>query len=81
MSMVTGVAFSEATEVFGDPLGLNKADPNHSTGEQRFLILGHSLHGRLLVVSYAERGECTRIISARLASRRERQRYEEDATR
>ena len=73
-----GVSFAEATEVFGDPLALNMPDPEHSTAEERFLVLGLSRSHRLLVVSYAERGPRTRIISARLASRSERRRYEED---
>lgn len=73
-----GVSFAEATEAFGDPLSVNMADPSHSVAEERFLVLGLSQSGRLLVVSYAERGPRTRIISARLASRSERRRYEED---
>ena len=72
-----GVSFDEATEAFGDPLSLTMPDPNHAAREQRFLVLGLSQSGRLLVVSYAERGVRTRLISARLASRSERQRYEE----
>jgi uncharacterized protein len=73
-----GITFDEATEVFGDPLALNMPDPSHSKGEERFLVLGLSRRRLLLVVSYAERGPRTRIISARLASRAERRRYEED---
>ena len=72
-----GVSFDEATEAFGDPLSLTMPDPNHAAREQRFLVLGLSQSGRLLVVSYAERGVRTRLISACLASRSERQRYEE----
>lgn len=72
-----GVSFDEATEAFGDPLALNMPDPNHAAPEERFLVLGLSRSGRLLVVSYAERGVRTRLISARLASRSERQRHEE----
>jgi uncharacterized DUF497 family protein len=72
-----GVSFDEATEPFGDPLSLNMPDPNHAAREERFLVLGLSRSGRILVVSYAERGVRTRLISARLASRSERQRYEE----
>jgi uncharacterized protein len=73
------VSFDEATEAFADPLSLNMPDPSHSRAEERFLVLGLSRRGRLLVVSYAERGSRTRIISARLASRSERRRYEEDS--
>lgn len=72
-----GVSFDEATEAFGDPLSLNMPDPRHARREERFLVLGLSRSGRLLVVSYAERGARTRLISARLAGRSERQRYEE----
>jgi hypothetical protein len=73
-----GVSFDEGTEAFGDPLSLNMPDPDHSAHEERFLVLGLSRRGRLLVVSYAERGPRTRLLSARLASRSERRRYEED---
>lgn len=73
-----GVSFDEATESFSDPLSLNMPDPDHSLVEQRFVVLGFSRRGRLLVVSYAERGERTRIITARLATRSEQRRYEED---
>ena len=73
------VTFDEATEAFADPLSLNMPDPYHSRIEERYLVLGLSRRGRLLVVSYAERGSRTRIISARLASRSERRRYEEDS--
>jgi hypothetical protein len=73
------VTFDEAAEVFDDPLALNMADPDCSTAEERFVVLGLSRRGRLLVVSYAERGPRTRLISARLASRFERRRYEEDS--
>ena len=73
-----GVSFAEATEAFGDPLSVNMPDPSHSREEERFVVLGLSQSGRLLVVSYAERGPRTRIISARLAGRSERRRYEED---
>ena len=73
------VTFDEATEAFADPLSLNMPDSDHSQTEERYLVLGLSRRGRLLVVSYAERGSYTRIISARLASRAERRRYEEDS--
>ena len=73
------VTFDEATEAFADPLSLNMLDPSHSQTEERYLLLGLSRRGRLLVVSYAERGSRARIISARLASRAERRSYEEDS--
>jgi uncharacterized DUF497 family protein len=71
-----GVSFDEATTVFGDLLALNMPDPDHSEGEQRFLVLGMSQRAALLVVSYAERPPRTRIISARPATRHERRKYE-----
>jgi hypothetical protein len=74
-----GVSFEEAATVFGDPLSLTIVDPTHSTpAEVRFLLLGQSASGRLLVVAHAEAGDDIRLISARLATRRERQSYEED---
>lgn len=72
-----GVSFEEATSVFGDPLAMNKPDPDHSETENRFILLGRSDRYRLLVVAYAERPPRTRIISARWAARRERKQYEE----
>ncbi|MGZ8426614.1 MAG: BrnT family toxin [Candidatus Binatia bacterium] len=56
---------------------MNMADPDHSEGEERFIVLGMSERYRLLVVSYTERPPRTRIISARLATRHERKQYEE----
>ena len=72
-----GVTFDEASTVFGDPLGLLMPDPDHSLGEERYLVLGMSNQQRLLVVAFAERPPLTRLISARRATRRERRRYEE----
>jgi uncharacterized DUF497 family protein len=72
-----GVSFEEASTVFGDPLSINLPDPSHSIEDDRFLVLGLSIKHRLLVVAYAERGDKTRIISARPATRRERHDYEE----
>jgi uncharacterized protein len=72
-----GVSFHEAATVFGDPLALTYFDPDHSEDEDRFLTFGHSQQGRLLVVSHTDRGDRTRIISARQATRRERKQYEE----
>lgn len=71
-----GVSFDEASSVFGDVLAMNMPDPDHSEGEQRFLVLGMSTSSRLVVVSYAERPPRTRIISARLATSHERRKYE-----
>jgi hypothetical protein len=73
-----GISFDEASTVFGDPLSLLMADPSHSEEEQRFLVLGMSVQARLLVVAFAERPPRTRLISARPATRQERNRYEQD---
>ena len=71
-----GVTFPEAMTVFGDPLELAIVDPHHSEDEFRFLSMGLSATGRLLVVAYTERQGRTRIISAREATPRERRQYE-----
>ena len=73
-----GVSFDEATSVFDDPLFLTFADPTHSIQEQRFIIMGESARCRLLVVSYTERQNTTRLISVRLATRKERKIYESE---
>ena len=70
-----GVDFAEASTAFGDPFEYTIADPDHSLGEHRYLSMGNSSHNRLLVVCYAERADQIRIISAREASRCERQQY------
>jgi uncharacterized protein len=71
-----GVDFTEAATVFGDPLELTISDPDHSVGEFWFLSIGHSSFNRILVVSYTEREDRIRIISARTASPQERRQYE-----
>lgn len=71
------VSFEEASSVFYDPLALTGDDPDHSDEEKRLITFGQSSTGRLLLVSHAERGEAIRIISARLATRQEREIYEE----
>ena len=72
-----GVSFEEASTIFGDPLERTIHDPLHSEDEERFVSLGESRRGRLLVVVFTERRDNIRIISARVATRRERQDYEE----
>ena len=72
-----GVSFDEATTVFRDTLSVTIADPDHSDSEDRFIDIGMSHRGQLLVVSYTERGDRIRIISARLPTRAERKSYEE----
>ena len=72
-----GVSFADALTVFADPLSLTGYDPRHSDDEDRFLTMGTSAAGQLLVVSHTDRGDKVRIISAREASRRERKDYED----
>jgi uncharacterized DUF497 family protein len=74
-----GISFLEATTVFADPLELTISDPGHSAGEYRFLSIGRSRAGNLLVVSYTERQpNQIRIISARKATRQEQKNYEQN---
>jgi uncharacterized DUF497 family protein len=72
-----GVSFQEAATVFNDPLSVTFPDPDHSIGENRYVIIGVSRVGQLLVVAHTDRGEKVRIISARRATRQERRFYEE----
>lgn len=72
-----GVSFFEAAGAFKDPRGLDAADESHSWHEMRRVRLAKSRGGRVLIVSYTLRGTVVRIISARLASRKERARYAE----
>ena len=72
-----GVGFREAATVFGDPLATTFADTDHSISEHRFLTIGASVSGRLLVVAHTESADTIRVISARPATRRERRFYEE----
>ncbi|MBI4291478.1 MAG: BrnT family toxin [Betaproteobacteria bacterium] len=72
-----GVSFVEAAEVFGDDHSSTMPDPDHSKDEDRYLIFGVSRNGRYLVVSYTEREERIRLISARTMTPRERRAYEQ----
>ena len=73
-----GVFFSEAQTVFVDELARLIKDPNHSVGEERFILMGMSARLRLLVVCHCERKEnVIRIISARKANKKERKQYEQ----
>ncbi len=71
------VSFEEAATALLDQLSATAPDPDHSGSEDRFVTFGLSSKGRLLVISHAERGESIRIISARPATKQERQIYEE----
>ena len=73
-----GVTFEEAISAFADPLSVTIADPLHSADEHRFVLIGHSHRGRVVVVVHTERGHTIRVISARVATRRERRAYEEE---
>ncbi|MEO5739262.1 MAG: BrnT family toxin [Vicinamibacterales bacterium] len=74
-----GVSFDEATTVFADPDALDGPDLSHSDHEPRSLRLGKSLAGRILMLAYtlrrSDNAETIRIISARRASRKERETY------
>jgi uncharacterized DUF497 family protein len=72
------VSFDEAATVFGDPLSGTFEDPDHSIEEDRWITIGTSVRGRVLVVSHTNRGDRIRIISARRATPRERKAYEEE---
>ena len=72
-----GVTFPEAASAFADPLAAIFSDPDHSADEIREILIGESERGRLLIVSFTERGEAIRIISARGATPTERKRHEE----
>jgi len=74
-----GVSFEEAKTVFNDKLFVDFHDPDHSNDEHRYIILGESVRCRLLMVSYTQRGNAVRLISARKATQRERKAYEEES--
>ena len=71
------ISFEEAATVFMDPLEIAIYDPAHGITEHRFISIGQSLKGRMLVVSYTERAGRIRIITARQPTRRERRAYGE----
>ena len=71
------VSFDEAQTVFDDPLYVDFYDPDHSFDEHRYIIIGESQQRRLLIVSYTERDEKVRLISAREVTGSERETYEE----
>ena len=72
------VSFKEAATVFSDPLSVTVSDPDHSTDENRYLIVGQSHRHRLLIVSHAEQDDRIRIINARELTPAEREAYEEE---
>lgn len=72
-----GISFQEAATVFNDLLSVTFPDSDHSIGENRYVIIGMSSSGQLLVVSHTDREDRIRIISARTATRSEQRFYEE----
>ena len=72
-----GVSFDEAKTVFTDPLFVDFYDPEHSVEEHRYITIGESKQGRLLIVAYTQRDEAIRLISAREVTSTEREAYEE----
>jgi len=73
-----GVSFTEAATVFGDTLSLTFPDPDHSANEERFITIGMSRAGRVVLVAHTDRSGAIRIISARKATRAERNYCEEN---
>ena len=73
------VSFQEAATVFQDVLSVTFPDPDHSIGESRYVMIGLSRYGQLLVVAHTERGDRIRIISARRTTRNEQRFYEDNA--
>jgi uncharacterized DUF497 family protein len=71
-----GISFDEATSAFYDPLSVTIPDPDHSASEARFVLIGVTVTGRLVVVSHTDRGHRIRIINARRPTRLERVSYE-----
>jgi uncharacterized DUF497 family protein len=71
------VPFEEAATVFDDPIFITFVDDEHSINEERYITIGMSSRGRLLMVAHADRGNRTRIISARSATKKEEQFYAE----
>jgi uncharacterized DUF497 family protein len=72
------VSFEEALTAFADPLARIFDDEDHSLDEPREIIIGHSVKERLVVVCFAAQGDTVRIFSARKATKREREDYEEN---
>lgn len=71
------VSFEESVTVFYDPLLATMPDPDNSEDEQRYITIGQAIKGRILIISYTERQNRTRIISCRKATSREKKTYEE----
>lgn len=74
-----GVSFDDAAMAFADPLSVTVRDPDHSDDEHRFVLVGRTTPGTLVVVVHTERGENIRIISARPAKPSEVRAHEQEA--
>lgn len=74
-----GISFAEALTVFGDPLARTVPDPRHSIDEYRYLTTGYTSSQRLVIVAHTDRGERTRLITARDVKPKERRFYEQQA--
>lgn len=73
-----GISFEEAKTVFNDPFSITIVNPKHSLNEERYIDIGLSIRGQLLVVVYTERQSNIRIISCRKATNAERKVYEQN---
>ena len=76
-----GVSFEEGKTIFNDPFSITISDPDHSANEDRWIDIGMSVRGRLLVLWYTDRGGAIRIIGCRQASKIELKAYENDRKR
>jgi hypothetical protein len=74
-----GISFQEALTVFRDALSLTYPDTDHSADEDRYLIIGLSSLGNVLIISHTFRNDIIRIISARKATKRELYFYEAES--
>jgi uncharacterized DUF497 family protein len=75
-----GVSFGEAATVFSDDMSITNYDPDHSKTEERYITVGWSNRGKLLIVAHADRSNQIRIISARELTPTERKAYEEETS-
>ncbi len=74
-----GVSFGEAATIFDDPMFISVIDQEHSGDEERYITIGLSGSGRLLIIAHTDREGQVRIISARKATKKEEQFYAEAA--
>jgi hypothetical protein len=76
-----GVSFDEGATIFRDPLGITIYDPDHSHQENRYITIGSSSNGRVIMVAHTDRYGRTRVINARELTRKERKAYENENKR